>query len=54
MTHHRDAMFIGPPPSGIKNPIGRWYCDECKCIATECTAKGEHAWKIKWMEDKDA
>ena len=53
VTHHRDSLFISPPPPGMENPIGRWYCDECDCLATECEAKGSHVWKVKWMEDKN-
>ena len=51
MTKHRDSSLYGTPPSGMKNPIGCWYCDECKCIGAECEAKGSHIWKIKWMEE---
>ena len=54
MAHSRDSLFIGPPPANMENPIGRWYCDECDCLATECTAKTYHVWKVKWMENKDS
>jgi len=52
VAHHRDSLFIGPPPPEIENPIGRWYCDDCDCLAPGCKEKGSHVWKIKWMEDK--
>jgi len=53
MVHHRDSMFIGPPPENMENPIGMWYWGECDCLAAECTAKTYHVWKVKWMENRD-
>ena len=52
MAHNRDRLFAGPPPPEMKNPIGRWWCGECDCLATKCTAKENHVWKIKWIEEK--
>lgn len=54
MIHHRDSLFIGPPPPEMENPIGRWWCTECDCLATECTARGEHVWEVRWIEDKSS
>lgn len=52
MPEHRDWSLYGKPPPEMDNPIGHWYCNECDCLATECTARGEHIWKIKWIEEK--
>ena len=52
MTRHRDSLFIGPPPENMENPIGHWWCEECDHLATECTSKGNHIWKVKWIESK--
>jgi len=49
-NRRRDNLFITEPPPAMRNPVGRWYCVECECLATDCKDLFQHTWQVLWEE----